>query len=139
MRRLIAPSLILGLLVAAVSPLAASEDPRKEFLKGVGSSFKSGNAEAIARYFPETRKVELRLRGVKAGRYRSRQARSLLTTYFGETIQPIKYELKEVRGSMGKFTMEYRVRADGRRVKGTTCVYIEKADSGWLIVGIVEY
>lgn len=130
--------LLLALTATAAQP-KEDEDPKKAFLVSVGGLFKAGKAADIAKYFPAVKKVELRLRGVKAGRYRGAQARSLLTTYLTRTVEPLKYKLKEVRGSVGKYETEYRIRADGRRVKGTTCVYLEEKDGGWLIVGIVEY
>lgn len=132
-------SLLVLLALTAGNALPEEEDPRKAFLTSIGAAIKAGKAANVARYFPAEKKVELRLRGVKAGRYRGAQARSLLTTYLTRTIEPLKVKLKEVRGSVGKYETEYRVRADGRRVKGTTCVYLEEKDGGWLIVGIVEY
>ena len=138
MRWLATTALILVLL-AATSPLGAEDDARKKFLLELGKSLTSGNSGAVAAHFPGDKKVELSLRGVKRGRYRSGQAKSLLATYLSRTIQPIKYVLKDVRGSVGKFSMEYRVRADGRRVTGTTCVYLEESGDSWNIVGIVEY
>jgi hypothetical protein len=130
---------LLAVVIAAGAARPEEEDPRKEFLKGIGGAFKAGNATAIARHFPSDKKVELRLRGMKAGRYRGAQARSLLKTYLTRTVEPIKYKLKEVRGSVGKYETEVRLRVDGRKVKGTTCVYLEEKADGWLIVGIVEY
>jgi hypothetical protein len=138
--RTIPKALLLLLAVAALSPAAADEeDPQKRFLRGIGKALQGGNASAVASHFPSSRKIDLSLRGVKSGRYRSGQARSLLATYLTRTIQPIKYTLKEVRGSVGKFVAEYRIREDGRRVKSTTCVYLEEKTGGWHIVGIVEY
>jgi hypothetical protein len=133
-----------GVLLAVlllVLPLLAQDgeekDPRKVFLKGIGKAVKSGSWTTVAGHFPEEGKVELRLRGIQPGRYRDKQARSLLASWFGK-IEVKKAELKEIRGSVGVFRLKYRLREDGTRVEGQLNVSFVQRGESWLIVGIVE-
>jgi len=128
---------LLLLMLILASPAIGEDDPTTKFLKGIGKLLKAENSGALSGYFPATGKVELRLKGVNPGHFRKGQAKSLLATYFKQ-IEALDYKLKSVNGLVGKFEMNYRLVADGRKVKGTTHVYLQKEGESWLIVGIVE-
>ncbi len=133
------PILLLLLLAPALAvPARAKErDAKKEMLAKVGKLLKAGDASGISGYFRSKGKIELKLKGIKSGKYRDKQARALLTSYF-KAIEPKEYTLKEVKGSYGKFKMKYRVRATGKTIEGKTYVYVERESGRWKITGIIE-
>ena len=113
------------------------EDPKKKFLEGVGKSLLKADAAAIGAHFKKKGKIELKLRGIKDGKYREKQARSLLAAWV-KKIEPKEVKLAEVGGSVGKFKVKYKVRADGKVLDVKIHVYLEKVGDSWLITGIVE-
>jgi len=132
--------LFILIVVMAAPALAGSgkkKSKKKAMLETVGKLLKSGDSAGIAKYFRAKGKTELKLRRIKAGKYRDKQARSLLATYF-KAIEPKSYTLKEVKDTYGKFAMEYRVKSTGKTIKGKTYVYVEKSDGKFRITGIVE-
>ncbi len=140
------PKLILILLVILLAGPALAKgggkkkkkvDKRKVMLTSVGKLMKAGDASGIADYFRKKGKIELKLSGITNGKYRGKQARSLLKSYF-DKIKPVEYKLKDVKDTYGKFTMKYKVKFTGKKVEGKTYVYIEKEDGKLRITGIVE-
>ncbi|MHC4473426.1 MAG: DUF4783 domain-containing protein [Planctomycetota bacterium] len=118
-------------------PKKKPDDPKKTFLLAVGKSFLKGDAAAIGAHFKKKGKIELKLKGIKDGKYREKQARSLLAAWL-KKIEPKEMKLEEVGSSSGRFKAKYKVRADGKVVAGKVHVYLEKEGKSWLIVGIVE-
>lgn len=138
MRRLRATLLLLLFLAGtSLADEKKKEDPKTKYLKAVGKMLKAGDAEGIAKHFPKEGKIQLRLRG-KSGKFRDEQAKAILVDYMKNVIEPLEYKLVGEGKTTGKFSMKYKVRADGRTVKGTTMVYLRKEGESWQIVGIVE-
>jgi hypothetical protein len=103
----------------------------------VGKSLLKSDAAAVSALFKKKAKIELTLRGIKSGKYREKQARSLLAAWM-KKIEPKEVKLTEVGGSVGKFKFKYKVRADGKVLDKKIHVYLEKEGESWLITGIVE-
>ena len=129
--------LCLAALFLGAEPAAGDADAKKKFLVAIGKSLKAADAAAIGKLFPESGTIRLTLRGVKSGKYRATQAKSLLKTWF-KTIEPKKCELKDTGRTFGKYSMKYKVKADATTVTKTVHVHLQKEGESWLIVGIVE-
>jgi hypothetical protein len=126
------------LLAFVAAPGAVAKDTAlKSYLTAVGKSFAAGKSSSIAKAFPEQGKISLKLSGIKTGAYRKPQAKSLLATWF-KGIKPGACKLKTVKGLVGRFTFEFKIKKNGTTVKKTIQVSLRKKGESWLIVGILE-
>jgi hypothetical protein len=134
-------------LIAAPAPLHAKgggkkkddekkKDPKKELLVAIGKSVKSSDASAIGKHFRTSGKIDLKLKGVKNGQYRSKQALGVLKDWF-KAITPTECKLSDKSPSTyGKYKLKYK--KSGKTVEATLKVYLEKEDKTWRIKGIEE-
>jgi len=111
------------------------KDEKKEFLVSIGKSLKGEDADAIAKHFRSKGKVELKLSGVKDGKYRPKQALNVLKEYF-KSIEPTECELKDHKGTYGKYKLKYKKL--GKTIEATVKVHLEKEGTTWRITGIEE-
>jgi len=111
------------------------KDEKKEFLVAIGKSVKARDASAIAKHYRTTGKIELKLKGVKNGQYRSKQALGVLKDWF-KTVSPTECTLKDHKGSYGKYKLKYK--KSGKTIAATLKVHIEKEGKTWRIKGIEE-
>jgi hypothetical protein len=107
------------------------------FLTGIGKSLKAKKHAEIAALFRPKGKIELKLKGQKDGDYRSKHAAGILKSWC-EGMDPTSCELKDHKGSYGKFKLKYKIRKNGKSVEATVKVHLEKEGKTWRIKGIVE-
>lgn len=111
------------------------KDLKKELLLSLGKSVKGKDASAIAKHLRTSGKIKLKLKGVKKGDYRSKQALNVLKAWFKE-ITPTECKLSDHKGTHGKYTLKYK--KGGKKVEATLKVFLEKEDKTWRIKGIEE-
>ena len=111
------------------------KDLKKELLLSLGKSVKGKDASAIAKHLRTSGKINLKLKGVKNGDYRSKQALNVLKAWFKE-ITPTECKLSDHKGTHGKYTLKYK--KSGKKVEATLKVFLEKEDKTWRIKGIEE-
>jgi len=112
------------------------KDEKKKLLVAIGKSVKAADATAISKHFRTSGKIELKLKGVKNGQYRSKQALGVLKDWF-KAITPTECKLKDdPKGSYGKFKLKYK--KSGKKIEATLKVFLEKEGKTWRIKGIEE-
>jgi hypothetical protein len=135
--------LALIVLTAAPAVLAApDEDPedfkrKKKLFAEIEKLIGAGDAKALGEQLATDRKIELNLYAVRKGKYRRKQAISLLATFF-KAVEPKEVKLLDGKGETRKYKVKYRVRADGKEVESTLHVSLVEEEGFWRIAGILE-
>jgi hypothetical protein len=130
-------TLLLLFTVAAAPVLGKEDDGRKKLFEEIGKLIETGDAAALGKLLAKDRKIDLRLHGVKEGKYRRKQAKSLLAAFF-KAIEPKKVKLDEGKGTTGRYKVKYAVKATGKSVESMLHVFLVEEEESWRIGGILE-